>query len=255
MSSKTRLEKVLVLRKTKLGESDLIVTLLASDGSQIRAVAKGARKPQSAFSARLELFCVAEVLLAEGKSLDIVKEARLVQAFPNLHASVELSTAAAPIAELLWRVSQDGLPVDRLFDMACTALSALDRADSDKAPAVCAACLVKTIAFCGFRPDFARCVVCGSPLDLQSADRVHVSVEEGGVVCSSCHSRAECITSTTAVVSCAQRLLSSTFADIVADDADVSLAFETLHLASLLIRHHIGASLKSLNFMFTCGLF
>ena len=46
--------RAIVLRKTKLGESDLIVTLLAQDGSQARAVAKGARKPARPFAARLE---------------------------------------------------------------------------------------------------------------------------------------------------------------------------------------------------------
>ena len=50
MGERTRNDRVVVLRKTKLGESDLILTLLSSDGSQIRAVAKGARKPKSPFS-------------------------------------------------------------------------------------------------------------------------------------------------------------------------------------------------------------
>ena len=52
MGERTRNDRVVVLRKTKLGESDLILTLLSSDGSQIRAVAKGARKPKSPFSTR-----------------------------------------------------------------------------------------------------------------------------------------------------------------------------------------------------------
>ena len=44
--------RALVLRRTKLGESDLILTLLSEDGSQKRAVAKGARRPMSSFAAR-----------------------------------------------------------------------------------------------------------------------------------------------------------------------------------------------------------
>ena len=74
MAQSTYNARVLVLRKTKLGESDLILSLLAQDGSQIRAVAKGARKPTSQFSSRLELYSQADVLLAQGRSLDIVKE-------------------------------------------------------------------------------------------------------------------------------------------------------------------------------------
>ena len=38
-------ERCIVLKHTKLGETDAIVTMLASDGSQVRAVAKGLRKP------------------------------------------------------------------------------------------------------------------------------------------------------------------------------------------------------------------
>lgn len=45
MASPTYRCNALVLKKTKLGESDLILTCLKDDGSQLRAVAKGARKP------------------------------------------------------------------------------------------------------------------------------------------------------------------------------------------------------------------
>ena len=56
MAADTYSLQALVLRKTKLGETDLIVTLLAQDGRQVRAVAKGARKPNSSFASRLEIF-------------------------------------------------------------------------------------------------------------------------------------------------------------------------------------------------------
>lgn len=80
MSQPTYGARGIVLRKTKLGEGDLVVTLLSEDGSQLRAVAKGARKSTSPFASRLELYSVADALLARGRSLDIVKEARLVAA-------------------------------------------------------------------------------------------------------------------------------------------------------------------------------
>ena len=78
MASPTKTITALVLRRTKLGETDVIVTLLAEDGSQVKAVAKGARKPTSSFASRLELYSVAKILVAEGKNLDIVKEVRLL---------------------------------------------------------------------------------------------------------------------------------------------------------------------------------
>ena len=80
MAADTYSLQALVLRKTKLGETDLIVTLLAQDGRQVRAVAKGARKPNSSFASRLEIFSEVDLLLVCGKSLDIVKEAKLLNA-------------------------------------------------------------------------------------------------------------------------------------------------------------------------------
>ena len=106
MAAGTYRARVIVLRKTKLGESDLVLTLLSEDGSQIRAVAKGARKPSSQFASRLELYSVADVLFAGGKSLDIIKEARLERAFGRIRSSMEHAAGAAAMAELLDRVEE-----------------------------------------------------------------------------------------------------------------------------------------------------
>ena len=69
--------RCIVLAKTKLGEADLILTMLAQDGTQIRGVAKGARKPgNKRFGARLEPFSVVELQLYPGRSLETITEAR-----------------------------------------------------------------------------------------------------------------------------------------------------------------------------------
>ncbi|WP_041238763.1 DNA repair protein RecO, partial [Gordonibacter pamelaeae] len=115
MASATYTARAIVLRKTKLGESDLIVTLLAQDGSQVRAVAKGARKPSSPFAARLELYSSVDLLCSEGRSLDIVKEARIASSHERLRRDLEHAACAAPMAELLDRVTQEGLANPRLF--------------------------------------------------------------------------------------------------------------------------------------------
>ena len=64
--SRTYRTKVLVLDKTKLKETDLILTMLDERGRQVRAVAKGARKPGGRLAARCELFCTVDMLLAHG---------------------------------------------------------------------------------------------------------------------------------------------------------------------------------------------
>ena len=241
MSQPTYDARAIVLRKTKLGESDLILTLLAEDGSQMRAVAKGARKPASSFAARLELYSVVDLLVARGRSLDIVKEARLVESNERLRRDIEHAAGAAPMAELLDRV---------------TALSSLGRVDPAQVPAVCAAHLLKTLAFAGLRPSLDACVSCGRDVEaVPESGLMALSYQEGGAVCAACRSSVETVLVPASTVAWCRALLSSTFAEIEILEADPSAAFSVLRFCQQWVSEHVGANLKSLNFLFTCGLF
>ena len=98
--SRTYRTKVLVLDKTKLKETDLILTMLDERGRQVRAVAKGARKPGGRLAARCELFCTVDMLLAHGRSLDVVSQAELMEAPLGVAPDYETSCAASAIAEV-----------------------------------------------------------------------------------------------------------------------------------------------------------
>ena len=186
MAQPTYSLRALVLRRTKLGESDLILTLLSEDGSQKRAVAKGARRPKSSFAARTEPFCVIDALCATGRSLDILKEARLVAAHDALRCNLEASAAAAPVAELLARMSQRDLANPRLFQSAMRMLDAMDGADDSHRAALSAAELLKILAFSGLRPSLEICVGCGEPVALTEGARLPFSARAAGVWTNPC---------------------------------------------------------------------
>ena len=256
MAAATYRARVIVLRKTKLGESDLILTMLAEDGSQIRAVAKGARKPTSQFASRLELYSIAEVLMAGGRSLDIIKEARLVSGFARVRTSMEHAAGASCMAELLDRVTQLGLENRRLFDLTRAALIHLDRAELGDVLPLVAADLLKAMAFAGFKPNLASCVCCGKEIDLaQTGNTVFVSYPEGGAICVACASSHETVRLRSEVCAWANALIVSTFDQIEAFDIDLATSFSVLQFCQSWIREHVGANLKSLQFLFTSGLF
>lgn len=248
--------RAIVLRKTKLGEADLILTLLASDGSQLRAVARGARKPSNTFSARLELYSIVEILCSEGKSLDIIKEARLLQSNERLRCDINYAAGAAPMVELLDKVTQIGLTDERFFEMTEVAFSALERVRSSMIPALCAAHLLKTLAFAGLRPSLKVCVCCGKTTDPDgSGEYARISSREGGMICDVCAADFDTILMSQAVISWVNYLLTSSFADIEKEDIDLRASFEVLHFCQSWTKEHIGTQLKSLNFIFTCGLY
>lgn len=256
MASATYTARAIVLRKTKLGESDLIVTLLVEDGSQVRAVAKGARKPASSFAARLELYAVADVLCSKGRSLDIVKEARLVDGNGRLRCDLEHAACAAPMAELLDRVTQMGLESAKIFALTQAALSCLDAATPAQAPALCAAHLLKALAFSGLRPSLTTCVGCGVDVAPGNPDAlVPVSYREGGIVCPVCRASLDTIMIPSSTIGWCRVLLTSTFIDVAAMNVEPAASFAVLRFCQQWIREHVGSNLKSLNFLFTCGLF
>lgn len=258
MAQPTYSARVIVLRKTKLGESDLILTMLAEDGSQVRAVAKGARKPASPFAARLELYSVADVLLAHGRSLDIVKEARLTEGNAALRLELERSAGAAAAAELIGRITQLGLENPRLFGLTRAGLAALGDCERRAVPALTAAHLLKALAFAGFRPNLSSCAVCGRDMGgalAPGGGDVSVSYREGGVVCGACRLGASAVRIPASTLAWVNALLHATFAEVGAFDIGMQESFGALRFCQQWVREHIGSDLKSLTFLFTCGLF
>ncbi|MDR0513566.1 MAG: DNA repair protein RecO [Coriobacteriaceae bacterium] len=248
--------QVIVLRKTKLGESDLILTLLGQDGSQLRAVAKGARKPANTFASRLELYSMAEVLCAKGRSLDIVKEARLVDPHRKLRIALEYSAGAAPMAELLDKATQDGLANQKLFAMTAAALSCLEEVDVGQIPSITAAHLLKAFAFLGLRPSLGSCAVCAAPLVCnEHVSQVPFSYREGGALCPQCSALVVTPVLSSAVMTWLSFLLGTPFAEIKEKAIMPEVSFEALRFCQAWAREHLGLNMRSLAFMLGCGLY
>lgn len=255
MTRPTYSARVIVVHKTKLGESDLILTMLAEDGSQLRAVAKGARKPRSSFASRLELFSVADVLCAKGRSLDVVSEARLVESNAGLRGDIEKTAAAAPITELVERTTQPDLACPNLFAMTSTALTTMSESDVPYAPSIAAGHLLKAFAMTGVRPMLATCAACGNPVMPLNDGSLAFSPREGGVICSHCRSHTEAGYIDARTAEWSNFLLRSTFSDIEEARMGVREAFSVLDLCQRWCIEHVGCKLRSLSFLFTSGLY
>jgi DNA repair protein RecO (recombination protein O) len=147
----------LVLRKTKLAETDLILTLLAADGSQLRAVAKGGRKPGSKLCGIAEPFVVFDGLFHLGKNLDVIREAKVVAAHYPLRSDYDRAQSASIVVDVLSRASEQGEPVPRLYALSAATLDVLDSAPIARLPLVVDAFLLKAMAMLGYSPQFELC--------------------------------------------------------------------------------------------------
>ncbi|MCL2606771.1 MAG: DNA repair protein RecO [Coriobacteriia bacterium] len=153
--------QVLVLAKTKLGETDLILTLLSSENSQIRAVAKGARKPGAKLCGLSEPFTVFDAKFHAGKSLDIVQEARAVESYASIRENYNCLIAGSVALELATLVTDDGDTILRLYAMTRAFLDALSIVAADENEQqlhlLLAAYLLKAMAMIGYSPEYELC--------------------------------------------------------------------------------------------------
>ena len=173
--------EAIVLRHRRLGEADRIVTLLTPRHGKRDAVAKGALRPRSRLAGHLEPLSLVEVVLAHGRTLDVVTQAESRALFPAVHASLERLAAALYLLELTDRLTVEHAEPDGVFDLLVTALGRLERGDG--LHLVSRTFELALLDAAGFRPEWERCVACARPPE---ADRAAWSALAGGVLCRPC---------------------------------------------------------------------
>ena len=177
-------DTAVVLRVTKLGEADRIVTLLTRRTGRVRAVAKGVRRTRSKFGGRLEPFSHVDLQLYNGRNLDIVTQAVTVDPFgAAIAADYGRYTAGTAIVETAERLTaEEREPSLRLYLLLVSALRALSATDRDPS-LVLDAFLLRAMAVAGWAPALRECARCNAP-----GPHAAFHVAAGGSLCPDCRS-------------------------------------------------------------------
>ncbi|MHB9002668.1 MAG: DNA repair protein RecO [Coriobacteriia bacterium] len=238
--------RAIVLRKTKLGETDVILTLLAHDGRQLRAVAKGMRKPGSRIGARLEPYSEVDLLLHSGRSLDVVTEVETVNTHAALREDFDRSAAAGVVVDILDKIAVEGQAEERLFGLASAALSAMEVAGTTALHALVSAFMLKSMTMHGYRPELESCACCAHEV---TGGRLF-SLEAGGVLCPQCgEGDGASLHFSQEGRELLERLLGSTMLEIAAaDDIDEDSLRDCFLLLRSFVNYHLHARLKALDF-------
>lgn len=173
-------DEALVLHCIDLGEADRIITLLTKHHGRVRAVAKGVRKVRSRFGGRLEPFMRQDVLIATGRSLDVVSQSATIAAYADaITQEYSCYIAANVIAEVAESVVATlDEPDEEQYTLAVAAISALAR-HLHHSLDITASYILRALALAGWQMRLDACVVCGRTDKLTS-----LSNASGGVMCS-----------------------------------------------------------------------
>ena len=175
--------EAIIIKKTKLGEADRILTLYTPHLGKIQAVAKGVRRPRSKLSGHLELLTHSQVSLARGKNLDTVTGSQTINSFLAVKSDLELISYALYITELVDKFTGDHIENCPLFKLLLETLKQLEKGGDNEL--ILRYFELHLLSRVGYRPQLQHCVLCHSPLQ----PAIHsFSARAGGMLCPDCSS-------------------------------------------------------------------
>lgn len=172
----------IVLSRTRLEESSVIVRLYSSAAGKLSVVAKAARRPAGRFGAALEpgTLVQATIYQHENRNLHLLSSAEITKSHTELREGGEIWANLATVLETVDRLTAEEDPSPQKYTLLVRALAALP----NKPHSVALAFRFQFIRLSGFGLSFSRCVVCGKDL----AEHARYSAHDGGLACMRCFS-------------------------------------------------------------------
>jgi DNA repair protein RecO (recombination protein O) len=109
----------IILRTRPLTETSLIVHWLTPELGRVATVAKGARRPQSPFASKLDLFYLAEFSFSRSRTSDLhnLREVNLKETFPSLRESLGRLEQAAYATHLIELATETETPIPIVYEL------------------------------------------------------------------------------------------------------------------------------------------
>lgn len=172
-----------MLRRSNFGEADRMLTLYSKEFGKIRALAKGARKPQTRKTGHVELFMRTNFMFARGKSIDIITQAELVEAYQAIRTDLVRTTYASYAVELVDLFTAEADRDLGKYNLLADALSWFAIAPDLMLTARYYE--LRLLSLAGFQPQLFHCVSRGETIKEQDQ---FFSAEAGGLICPDCRS-------------------------------------------------------------------
>jgi len=176
--------KGIVLKRKDVGEADRLVTIFTDTQGKVTARAKGVRWPFSKNRGHLEPLSYSEFLLVEGKEIDTLASAYIIEGFKNIRDNLKKTALCYYFVELCDKMITDREKNKEVFHLLLEVLRFLDK--NPLLTIVARYFEINLLSALGFRPELFFCVQCRRKL--QPVTNLF-SLERGGVLCPDCGRR------------------------------------------------------------------
>ncbi len=173
--------EAIIIKKTRLGEADSILTLYTPHLGKIQGFARSLRKPRSKLAGHLELLTHSLVSLARGRNLDTITGSQTISSFLPLKSNLELTSHALYAIELVDQFTADHIENYPLFQLLLETLEQLCQANDNEV--VLRYFELHLLNEVGYRPQLQRCVSCQAILEPTTNSFCPIA---GGMLCPDC---------------------------------------------------------------------
>ena len=154
----------LILKETKVGEADKILTLLIKGIGKMSVSARGARKTQGMLSSGTSVFTYADFTLKSGSKYYYLVQADIIESFYTLTKELDNLAYASYMLELADKTTMEEVPADNTLRLTINLLKKI--ADKKLNPKLAASIYeLKLLQYSGFMPYLHCCVRCGKRHD------------------------------------------------------------------------------------------
>ncbi len=170
--------RAIVLKRRDQGEADRVVTVYTPGLGKRTFLARGVRKPASRKAGHLEPFTYVNLLLAKGRTWDLITQAETVSSLRGLREDLERTAYGCYVAELVDAFTQEEDSHPEVFDLLLICLRQLEA--TDQLALTARWFELALLRLSGYQPQLFHCVQCGEALEPVTN---YFAVARGGVLC------------------------------------------------------------------------
>lgn len=108
MKPKSYSDEGIVLARRNYGEADRILSVYTKNHGRVSYIAKGIRRPESRKRGHLEVFSQIKLSAVNGKGIDIITEAEIVDNFSEAREDLKKVSLAYYFMEVIGRTTHEG---------------------------------------------------------------------------------------------------------------------------------------------------
>lgn len=173
--------EAVVIKKTKLGEADSILTFFTPRRGKIQGFGKSLRKTKSRMAGHLELLTHSTVAFVKGKNIDTITGAQTIHSFIPIKNDLWLTSCGLYVVEMVNQFTAEHQENEPLFHLLVATLAHLG--DGTDPNLVLRYFETRLLENAGYRPQLRECVLCHQPLEPVVN---YFSPPAGGLICPDC---------------------------------------------------------------------